>query len=469
MTYARTKGIPFIEGNTANFIYNNPASIVNIAGDFNGWDYSTISMSNISGTNFFYYSKEFESDARLDYKFVVNSSQWILDPENPNRVSGGFGPNSELAMPDYVQPWEIKYNPSISHGTRVITSISSNIINRNYSLSIYLPPGYDSLSSTNYPTVYFQDGGEYISLGSAINVLDNLIDSDKIASVIGVFVTPNNRNEEYALNKRYEYAEFFVTELVPFIDSSYNTILEASKRLVLGDSYGGNISALISYEYAEIFGNCGLHSAAFQPNDYEVYNMIVNGENKVIKYSSIWGTYEGLDENMRNFRDEMIDKGYEFDWLELPEGHSWGLWRANIDTILKFIFPPNPTSVKNYLKMIDNFEVSQNYPNPFNPTTTIKYSIPSTVISNERSDVRNLRDFSSQVYPPGRAPRNDNVHVTLKVYDVLGREVAILVNKKQPAGSYEVEFYGVNLASGVYYYRFTTENFAETKKMIFIK
>ncbi|MCK5086093.1 MAG: hypothetical protein KAQ90_01175, partial [Melioribacteraceae bacterium] len=111
MTYARTKGIPFIEENTANFIYYNPASVVNIAGDFNGWDYSTISMNNVSGTNFFYYWKEFEPDARLDYKFVVNSSQWILDPENPNRVSGGFGPNSELAMPEYVQPWEIKYNP----------------------------------------------------------------------------------------------------------------------------------------------------------------------------------------------------------------------------------------------------------------------------------------------------------------------------------------------------------------------
>jgi len=355
MTYARTKGIPFIEGNIVNFIYNNPASIVNIAGDFNGWVFSTISMDNVSGTNFFYYSREFEPDARLDYKFVVNSSQWILDPENPNRVSGGFGPNSELAMPEYVQPWEIKYNPAISHGSRIITSIQSSVINRTYNLSIYLPPGYDSLSSAIYPTVYFQDGGEYVSLGSAINVLDNLIDSNKVAPVIAVFVTPKNRNEEYAFDKRFEYAEFFATELVPFIDASYNTITEASKRLVLGDSFGGNISALISYEYAEIFGNCGLHSAAFWPNDNEVYNMIVNGENKEIKYSSTWGTYEGLDENMRSFRDNMKSKGYEFDWLELPEGHSWGLWRANIDTILEFIFPPNPTSVKNDLNMIRNF------------------------------------------------------------------------------------------------------------------
>ncbi|MCK5086909.1 MAG: hypothetical protein KAQ90_05280, partial [Melioribacteraceae bacterium] len=114
------------------------------------------------------------------------------------------------------------------------------------------------------------------------------------------------------------------------------------------------------------------------------------------------------------------------------------------------------------------------YPNPFNPTTTIKYLIPSTVISNERSDVRNLRDFSSQ------APRNDNVHVTLKVYDILGREVAILVNKEQSPGNYEVQFDASSVSrritSGIYYYRLSAGNlpagkagFVETKKMILIK
>ena len=54
---------------------------------------------------FFYKELSFESTARLDYKFVVGSS-WILDPRNPNKVKGGFGDNSELAMPQFVQPSE---------------------------------------------------------------------------------------------------------------------------------------------------------------------------------------------------------------------------------------------------------------------------------------------------------------------------------------------------------------------------
>ena len=81
----------------------------------------------------------------------------------------------------------------------------------------------------------------------------------------------------------------------------------------------------------------------------------------------------------------------------------------------------------------------QNYPNPFNPTTTIKYQIPELSF------------------------------VTLKVYDVLGREVAILVNEKKSVGSYEVEFNATSLPSGVYFYRLQAGSFVETKKMVLMK
>ena len=105
----------------------------------------------------------------------------------------------------------------------------------------------------------------------------------------------------------------------------------------------------------------------------------------------------------------------------------------------------------------EQFLLEQNYPNPFNPTTKIKYSISSVIASGAKQ---------SQL-------------VTLKVYDVLGNEVAILVNEEKPAGSYEVEFSAkggsasggnaVNLPSGTYFYQLTSENFVETRKMILMK
>jgi hypothetical protein len=95
------------------------------------------------------------------------------------------------------------------------------------------------------------------------------------------------------------------------------------------------------------------------------------------------------------------------------------------------------------------FALMQNYPNPFNPSTVISYQLP---VSSD---------------------------VTLKVYDVLGNEVATLVDEEKPAGNYEVEFSAkggsasggnaYNLASGIYFYKLQAGNFIETKKMLLMK
>jgi hypothetical protein len=92
------------------------------------------------------------------------------------------------------------------------------------------------------------------------------------------------------------------------------------------------------------------------------------------------------------------------------------------------------------------FSLEQNYPNPFNPSTTIKYSIP-IVISTE-----------------GR-----NLNVTLKVFDVLGNEIAVLVDEEKPAGTYEVSFDASSISSGIYLYKLQAGSFFDMKKMILIK
>lgn len=438
INYHYPRGIPIIESNYAVFIYRGSASTVAVAGDFNNW--GSTSTVNVTGTNFFYYSRTFEMNARLDYKFILNGSNWILDPLNPRTCAGGYGPNSELAMPEYIQPWEINYKPGIQHGTTTQFNFQSTNTASTFLVTVYLPPGYASDTNKIYSTAYFQDGSEYISLAYANNIFDNLIDSGKIRPAIGIFVRPNNRNNEYAGSLRDAYRLFFVNELVPFIDSSYRTRKTPQERLVVGDSYGANISALISYNHADVFGNCGLHSAAFQPNNYEAYNLIINGQYKNIKWVSVWGTYESLWQNMRNFRDNLINKGYQFLWRELPEGHSWGLWRANIDFILEYIFPPEPAIVvdKNLLDEKD-FHLCQNYPNPFNPATIIKYKITNTVF------------------------------VSLKVYDLLGKELAILVNEEKKQGIYQTEFNAAKLPAGIYLCRLQAGKSNQTMKLMLIK
>lgn len=329
---------PIIEnGTTVYFVcQSNAATSVSVAGDFTGWSQNL--LANVAGTDLWYRKEVFETNARLDYKFVVNGITWILDPKNPNTVSGGFGPNSELAMPEYIQPLEILTKEGVTYGELVTNSISSSNTGKTYSLRILLPPSYDPLG--NYPVAYFQDGSEYLSLAKTLTTIGNLIADGSIEPLIAVFVTPTDRNKEYAFDDRFKYTDFFVSELVPFIDESYATDPTANRRAVIGDSYGGNISAIISFKHPEVFGNCGLHSGAFQENGFDTNTIVMDGVQKDIRVASVWGSYEwGLFDNMRTVRDYLIDNGYDVYWKELPEGHSWGLWRATTDDMLIFFFP----------------------------------------------------------------------------------------------------------------------------------
>jgi photosystem II stability/assembly factor-like uncharacterized protein len=116
------------------------------------------------------------------------------------------------------------------------------------------------------------------------------------------------------------------------------------------------------------------------------------------------------------------------------------------------------TSVNNRNEIPATYELSQNYPNPFNPTTKIKFTIPTPPVSSPLLKGRTMEGF-----------------VTLKVYDVLGNEVAALVNEEKTAGTYEVEFSIVgsgrdlSITSGIYFYMLTANGFSETKKMILLK
>jgi len=433
MTVVTPMGIPLIEGNLAHFIYRGDEAEAQVAGDFNGWDPSADPMTLLDLTDFWYCTKSFEMNARLDYKFVLDGNNWILDPLNPNQVSGGYGPNSELAMPEYIQPWEIVYNPDIDHGEVTAYDLTSTHLGASHQIQVYTPPNYE-ISSHDFPTVYFQDGSEYIDLGSAVNVIDNLIDSGKIEPLIGVFVRPNNRNEEYAGSQRDDYQLFFVEEVVPFVEENYNSIAAPSARAVIGDSFGGNISALIAYNHANVFENCGLHSGAFWPNNYEAYHLITSGEKKNIRWASIWGTYEGLYENMREFRDFLIDEEYDLMWNELPEGHSWGLWRASIDDMLKFFFPLGWLSVDSPESAVQDMVTVA--PNPFRNSCTISFLTPQ------------------------------NVNWSFDIIDTNGKVINNFSNTADQGDNVQIIFNPENSANGIYHYRLMIEDQVFSGKII---
>jgi hypothetical protein len=129
-----------------------------------------------------------------------------------------------------------------------------------------------------------------------------------------------------------------------------------------------------------------------------------------------------------NYRFRAKDKGIISEFSNSPDtGYYQCIW----DTTISAIESGNGS--------LKDFSLSQSYPNPFNPTTNMQYKISN-------------RQF-----------------VALKVYDLLGREVTTLVNEEKPAGEYKVEFNGVDLPSGIYFYQLKAGEFIQTKKMILLK
>ncbi len=109
----------------------------------------------------------------------------------------------------------------------------------------------------------------------------------------------------------------------------------------------------------------------------------------------------------------------------------------NANKIISLLWGDSPITEENLIPK--EFDLKQNYPNPFNPSTTIEYTIP------------------------------ENSRVTLKIYDILGKEVATLVDKDQNSGSYIVVWDAQSLSSGIYFYRITAGNYTDTKRMVLKK
>ena len=217
---------------------------------------------------------------------------------------------------------------------------------------------------------------------------------------------------------------------------------------------------------------------------YQWYVTITN-ENNLTTTGPIWSfsTDQNLPVEMTSFSANIVDEKVVLNWQTKTETNNYGFeversvvmqtsksgWEkigfvtgnGNSNSPKDYSFidvnPKGGSSFEYRLKQIDNdgqyhysdvvevtvipleFALYQNYPNPFNPNTKIKYSIPT------------------------------EADVTIKLYDILGKEIKSLVSSKHSAGNYEVDFNAANLASGTYFYRIQAKDFTDTKKLLIIK
>jgi hypothetical protein len=259
---------------------------------------------------------------------------------------------------------------------------------------------------------------------------------------------------------------------------SINTIIFDSSDIVFA---GGVYGACYSTDNGESWNVLGairleyfISSLAITNTNEIVAGTYYHGVYKLNGFSSMWNpiglTGKSSLSMITNKRGEIflgrpIGEVLKYigdtNWVSLGTGiPSTYVWCLTLDSLEYMyagaengtVYRSNNTVtevVNNFPNEVNHFFLKQNYPNPFNPTTSMQYTIGN-------------RQF-----------------VTLKVYDLLGREVATLVNEEKPAGEYEVEFSAIggsasggnayNLPSGIYFYQLKAGEYSETKKMVLIK
>lgn len=339
--------LPFAIHDSVVFMYKGKSEPY-WAGDFNGWGSETTGWKGkkIGNSDFWWLKKQFPPDARLDYKVVVGNS-WILDPSNPQIQYSGWGPNSQLTMPEWIFPAETELHQGVISGSlSEIQQIQSNSTNLGYKVNyrVYLP--YNYASTDRMPVIYVTDGHEYADakLGAMTIILDNLIYEGIIDPVVAVFVDPRNptngenrRMDEYRANIRF--VNFLADELVNKIDENYKTLQSSHERAILGTSLGGWNAAYTGFHRSDKFGLIGIHSPAF---DNAILNSFEKSEKLDLKLFMSTGTIYDTQLKAASMRDILQAKGYDLNYIEVNQGHSWGNWRGLTDAALIWFFSRNP-------------------------------------------------------------------------------------------------------------------------------
>ena len=370
-----------------------------------------------------------------------------------------FANNSHIATYiDINQPTSDLYLKDFENDTSYLLGSFSIPISLLYHPLLFSPSDDKILftGESNLNLIYYSFGDSSIHFtGKSIftNVMEWLTDSTIISA------------------SNYEIISVNINEL------ETDTLVEVPDTVIIrGLSYNENINSFAySKEYYFTVENGLINLFNLDDNvDTTVYNYLEDGPQignfKIFIRSLSWEKKS----NKLGFVGEtplvQISNIFAFDYTSLEtylysdpftvgDGIKYNLQWIDIDTVIysdytdqRFLFgldvskPVNVPKDEYYYDSV-RFLLSQNYPNPFNPSTKIKFEVPAITLRRAQ----------------------DGISVTLKVFDVLGREVMTLVNEVKPAGEYEVEFSGTDFPSGIYFYQLRADAFTKTKKMILLK
>jgi enterochelin esterase-like enzyme len=311
-------------------------------------------LRRLAEADVWYLTEVHPTEARFQYVFQINGPESIpwkysemmkeieRTPPQPDPLnSRNYAGWSYVELPDAPPQRWIK-KQAVPTGRIAREKLKSKILNAEYSLNIYTPPGYDKDSQRCWLAVAF-DGG-FLEMETT---LDNLLAAGKIPAMVVVGVKNINRDRDLSCSD--EFADFLATELVPWARKSYRVYDDASHTLVGGASLAGKMAAWCGLKHSEVFGKVLSQSGSFQTGAREesaidmwtgeaprmVVSEFLRSPRLPVDFYIEVGRYETtlpfspLMED-RRLRDVLIAKGYRVTYSEYVGGHNEVCWRGSL-------------------------------------------------------------------------------------------------------------------------------------------
>lgn len=328
-----------------------------------------------------------------------------MDPNDNYNIRRCFSLNGEM---------KYRHNGGIAFFNKKVYVSSGGYI------ETYTIPDYTE-SSNKYVTLERSSIASVSSIASYMTYYDEYVWVGDFVTSGDAYIKGYPLNEDGSVNKSVTPITY---KVLPKTQGVAWTNVNGKDYLMISTSYGDSFSKIYRVPRTEL-------SSTQVPSPDNTFTLPAGGED--LSFDKDKNLYSQSESGSKYFqkRSSPWNTFYPF------------IYKISYETLFGDIVSVDDDQSS---ELPSKFNLFNNYPNPFNPSTTIKYSIP---LVDSRHGIAS--------------------HVTLKVYNILGREIATLVNKIQKAGIYEVDFNSLNLASGVYFYKLQSGNFVESKKMILLK
>ena len=344
--------VPLVEGPACTFLFRGQADDVAVEHAVTGLP-MPLPLKRLRRSDLWYATIELPPGSRVEYRMLVrhgDNVDNILDPLNPESVTGPASTMSVLRAQGYETPWWALPNPAAVPGELTQITLRSRALRRDAHLSVYTPARMRR--ENRLPLLVVHDGNDFLQHGAFATVLDNLKDRRLMADTVVAFSQPGDRLKEYGDSAAH--SRFLTAELVPALEERLPVRGDPAGRVLAGASFGA-IAALSAAVHAPgFYGGLLLQSASFlytvvgrEHAGGPAFDPVVRFVNAVraqpqpvVEHVFLsYGAFEPSAQRNLAMVDVLRRMADEVRVVESLDGHTRTGWRDRLLDALSWLFP----------------------------------------------------------------------------------------------------------------------------------